>query len=90
MELHASEQGWRLTGHYDADSLLKIKQRLEGASDHANGSLDLSQLQAINAPVIALLIEIRRRSDTLTLKGCREEFREMLKLYGVECIFQFA
>lgn len=90
MELHTSDSGWRLTGHYDADSLLKIKKKLAGVGSHACSILDLSELSSINAPVIALMIEIRRHSDALTLKGCREEFREMLKLYGVECIFQFA
>ncbi|WP_417551370.1 hypothetical protein [Marinomonas fungiae] len=90
MELHSSDQGWHLTGHYDADSLLKIKKKLAGERVPVSNSLDLSELKTINAPVIALMIEIRRYSDVLTLKGCREEFREMLKLYGVECVFQFA
>lgn len=90
MELHSSDQGWRLTGHYDADSLLKIKKKLASLESHASSVLDLSELRTINAPIIALMIEIRRHTDTLTLKGCRDEFREMLKLYGVECIFQFA
>lgn len=90
MEMHSSNQGWRLEGHYTAGSLLKIKQKLMRQETQQDGVLDLSELKSINAPVIALMIEIRRHSDSLTLKGCREEFREMLKLYGVECIFQFA
>lgn len=90
MELHSSNKGWALSGRYDANSLLKIKQRLVGAENQEGGFLDLSNLETINAPIIALMIEIRRRHDALILKGCREEFREMLKLYGVEDIFQFA
>lgn len=90
MELHSLDQGWCLEGHYSADSLLKIKQKLMGQGVQQESILDLSKLNTINAPVIALMIEIRRHSNSLTLKGCRAEFREMLKLYGVECIFQFA
>jgi len=43
----------------------------------------------MNAPIIALLIEIRRSGKALTLLGCRAEFKEMFKLYGVQKIFQF-
>lgn len=90
MEMHSSNQGWRLEGHYTANSLLKIKQTLMRQETQQDGVLDISKLKSINAPIIALMVEIRRHSDSLTLLGCREEFREMLKLYGVECIFQFA
>ncbi|RUM50383.1 MAG: hypothetical protein DSY85_13740 [Marinomonas sp.] len=89
MELQTEDAVWRLAGRYDATELLKIKKSLVGVKCSSDQSLDLSGLESMNAPIIALLIEIRRSGKALTLLGCRAEFKEMFKLYGVQKIFQF-
>lgn len=81
---------WRLSGSYDANSLLMIKKSVASLNVEGDLALDVSELETINAPIIALLLELRRHCESLTLIQCREDFKDMLQLYGLECIFQFA
>lgn len=85
-----NDQHWRLEGRYSQDSLLKIQQKIVGLECKGDIVLDVAQLETINAPIIALLLEFRRHSDSLTLAQCREDYREMLQLYGLEDVFEFA
>ncbi|MBJ7549549.1 hypothetical protein [Marinomonas ostreistagni] len=89
MQIQTSDSLWSLSGHYDAKQLLKIKKSLIGRERVAEVLLDIAELSTMNAPIIALLIEIRRTSSSLVLRGCRAEFKELLKLYGVQGIFKF-
>ncbi|MBM6549861.1 STAS domain-containing protein [Marinomonas ostreistagni] len=92
MQLHntGTDPTWRLEGRYDQDSLLKIQQKLTGLKQQGDLILDVADLETINAPVIALLLELRRHSRSLTLARCRDDYREMLQLYGLENMFDFA
>lgn len=90
MKLTASKEGWKLSGAYSLDSLLKIKSELPHYGVAGNVVIDVSKLDEINAPVLSLLLEIRRHSDAVLLTGGYDGFYEMLKLYGLESIFDIA
>lgn len=90
MQLVETDSGWHLSGHFSSSDLMAIKKGLSAKVFHKYAELDISELGAINAPIIALMIEVRRHCESLLLTGCRSEFREMLKLYGLESIFQFS
>lgn len=90
MQLEASQGEWTLSGGYDAAGLLAIKKEVSRFGLSGDMILNIAKLESINAPIIALLLELRRHCQSLTLVQCREDFKEMLQLYGLECIFNFA
>lgn len=92
MQLHDtdSDQPWRLEGRYSQADLLKIQKKFSALTSQGELTLDVGDLETINAPVIALLLELRRHCDALILSRCRDDHREMLQLYGLEDIFRFA
>lgn len=87
MKLSASKGGWELSGDYSLDSLLKIKSELTHYGVSGDVVIDVAELKEMNAPILSLLLEIRRHSDSVLLTGGGEDFYEMLTLYGLEAIF---
>ncbi|MFD1383934.1 STAS domain-containing protein [Rhodanobacter aciditrophus] len=88
MRLSSSKEGFKLEGAYSLDNLLKIKSELSHYGFEGNVRVDLSELKSINAPILSLLLEMRRHTDSIVLYGGSEDFYDMLRLYGLEAIFE--